>query len=560
MCSTFGQVGQRGPQRQRVDDRLVDRPSTRIHGQPIDRPAFRGATPVIAHRPVARHREQPAPRRLHRAHPPPVHDRLEERVLRQLLGPGPIAAPESRARRCVTVRSSGVVLPGAFRAGRGQGTGGGRGTGWSIGWNGGAGRDQVVGQLVGGMSSWIRPFPALGRSPQPAPTPAPPRPGCRPRARCSRPERAPGRGSPPPPGRTEPPAHRQFAEATMAAFPVLIGVPADRLGGRGAHTSHGFTDVRTYRPPRISPQRAVVASSRGSPAGNVVAMTDPARRTAPEPSPRSRSPCSTWRSTGTTCPTAERAPAPPCSSSTAWPAAPHLARDDAAPRPRLRRHRTRPPRARKIAKPLGDYWLGAFASGLRDLLAVLGVERHDRGRPVAQRGIAVQLAYQHPELCERLVLVGGAQEPSARRSILILRMLALPGAELLMPLLFPSRFRPRDRQRGRSFLAATSLRSPRLSEMWRASSLAVPRPPTALLPARPSDRSSTPAARPSAPTTASTWLPPSQRCSSRAAPDGIIPIEHAYEPSTLMPGSPLKVFGTWATWCAPRSRSASPRS
>ena len=39
------------------------------------------------------------------------------------------------------------------------------------------------------------------------------------------------------------------------------------------------------------------------------------------------------------------------------------------------------------AKPMGDYSLGAFASGLRDFLAVLDVdERHDRGPLVRRRG------------------------------------------------------------------------------------------------------------------------------------------------------------------------------
>src|SRR4051812_17244251 len=57
-------------------------------------------------------------------------------------------------------------------------------------------------------------------------------------------------------------------------------------------------------------------------------------------------------------------------------------------------------------KPRGDYSLGAFASLLRDLLVALG---HDRATVVGQSlggGIAMQFAYQFPERCERLVLVG----------------------------------------------------------------------------------------------------------------------------------------------------------
>src|SRR4051794_16604737 len=58
------------------------------------------------------------------------------------------------------------------------------------------------------------------------------------------------------------------------------------------------------------------------------------------------------------------------------------------------------------AKPRGDYSLGAYASGLRDLLAVLG---YDRGTLVGHSlggGIAMVFAYQFPERTERLVLVG----------------------------------------------------------------------------------------------------------------------------------------------------------
>src|SRR6188768_478443 len=57
------------------------------------------------------------------------------------------------------------------------------------------------------------------------------------------------------------------------------------------------------------------------------------------------------------------------------------------------------------AKPRGDYSLGAYASGIRDLLTILG---HDRATFVGHSlggGIAMQLAYQFPQMCERLVLV-----------------------------------------------------------------------------------------------------------------------------------------------------------
>lgn len=88
------------------------------------------------------------------------------------------------------------------------------------------------------------------------------------------------------------------------------------------------------------------------------------------------------------------------------------------------------------AKPMGDYSLGAFASGTRDLLTVLGVERATIVGQSFGGGVAMQLAYQHPEVCERLVLVdsGGL----GREVSPLLRAITLPGAEYLLPLVFPT--------------------------------------------------------------------------------------------------------------------------
>jgi pimeloyl-ACP methyl ester carboxylesterase len=88
-------------------------------------------------------------------------------------------------------------------------------------------------------------------------------------------------------------------------------------------------------------------------------------------------------------------------------------------------------------KPKGDYSLGAHASALRDLLAALG---HDRASFVGHSlggGIAMQLYYQFPERCERLVLVdsGGL----GRGVSMLLRAATLPGSELVLPLLAASR-------------------------------------------------------------------------------------------------------------------------
>jgi pimeloyl-ACP methyl ester carboxylesterase len=122
------------------------------------------------------------------------------------------------------------------------------------------------------------------------------------------------------------------------------------------------------------------------------------------------------------------------------------------------------------AKPSGDYSLGAFASGLRDFLAVLGVPSVTIVGHSFGGGVAMQLAYQHPRLVDRLVLVGSGG--LGREVSWLLRVLALPGAEYLMPLWFPKPIVERATAVGR-FLGRRDIRHPRFSELWRAySSLA----------------------------------------------------------------------------------------
>ena len=76
----------------------------------------------------------------------------------------------------------------------------------------------------------------------------------------------------------------------------------------------------------------------------------------------------------------------------------------------------------------GDYSVGALAVGLRDLLLALGHERATLVGHSLGGGVAMQLAYQFPELAERLVLVSsGGLGPEVS---LILRAAALPGSEL----------------------------------------------------------------------------------------------------------------------------------
>ncbi len=83
------------------------------------------------------------------------------------------------------------------------------------------------------------------------------------------------------------------------------------------------------------------------------------------------------------------------------------------------------------AKPRGDYSLGAFASGIRDLLVALGIDRATVIGHSLGGGVALQLAYQFPERCERLVLVssGGL----GKEVHIMLRAVSLPGSELVLP-------------------------------------------------------------------------------------------------------------------------------
>ena len=117
------------------------------------------------------------------------------------------------------------------------------------------------------------------------------------------------------------------------------------------------------------------------------------------------------------------------------------------------------------AKPMGDYSLGAFASGLRDLLAKLEigpvtVVGHSLGG-----GVAMQLAYQHPELVDRLVLIGSGG--LGREVSWLLRLLTLPGAEYLMPLFFPPFVRDGGNELGRA-IHDRGWSLPHVGEMWRA--------------------------------------------------------------------------------------------
>jgi pimeloyl-ACP methyl ester carboxylesterase len=78
----------------------------------------------------------------------------------------------------------------------------------------------------------------------------------------------------------------------------------------------------------------------------------------------------------------------------------------------------------KSDKPRTDYSVAAHANGLRDLLSVLGVDRISLVGHSLGGGIAMQFAYQFPELVQRLVLV--ATGGITRDVSIALRLASLP--------------------------------------------------------------------------------------------------------------------------------------
>jgi pimeloyl-ACP methyl ester carboxylesterase len=82
--------------------------------------------------------------------------------------------------------------------------------------------------------------------------------------------------------------------------------------------------------------------------------------------------------------------------------------------------------------PGGDYSLGAHASCVRDLMIALDIPRATLVGHSFGGGVAMQMAYQFPERCERLVLVGSGG--LGKEVALYLRALTLPGAELVLSL------------------------------------------------------------------------------------------------------------------------------
>src|SRR6266540_1447358 len=87
----------------------------------------------------------------------------------------------------------------------------------------------------------------------------------------------------------------------------------------------------------------------------------------------------------------------------------------------------------RSAKPRGDYSLGAYASGGRDLLGLLGFERGTVVGHSLGGGIAMQFAYLFPEYVERMALISSGGLGQTVHPLL--RAATLPGSEWILPLL-----------------------------------------------------------------------------------------------------------------------------
>jgi pimeloyl-ACP methyl ester carboxylesterase len=193
----------------------------------------------------------------------------------------------------------------------------------------------------------------------------------------------------------------------------------------------------------------------------------------------------------------------------------------------------------RSSRQVGDLSLGALASSLRDLLVALG---HERATVVGQSlggGIAMQMAYQFPERCERLVLVSsGGLGPEVNP---LLRFLSMPGSAYALQLATASPIQ-------RAVLGATGLLSkiglepdPMMVELWRSySSLADEDTRRAFLRTLRSvidRRGQAVSARNRLHLAAE--LPTLIMWGDA---DPIIPVAHAYEAHEAIPGSRLEIF------------------
>lgn len=220
-------------------------------------------------------------------------------------------------------------------------------------------------------------------------------------------------------------------------------------------------------------------------------------------------------------------------SSTTWrEVMPSLARHHTVVAPDLLGHG-------ESAKPRGDYSIGAHASGVRDLLAALGIERATFVGHSFGAGVAMQLAYQYPQRCERLVLVasgGLGKEVSP-----LLRAASLPGSELVLPVLLSGQLHRALSAVGGVLGRLGVKLSVRQKELWRSYA----------------GLSEVGARLAFIHTVRSVIDPSGQRVSARdrlylaeevptlivwGTADRIIPVEHAYAAHAMMPGSRLAVI------------------
>ena len=191
------------------------------------------------------------------------------------------------------------------------------------------------------------------------------------------------------------------------------------------------------------------------------------------------------------------------------------------------------------AKPRGDYSLGAYASGIRDLLALLGIERATFVGHSLGGGVAMQLAYQFPERCERLVLV--ASGGLGKEVTPLLRAVSLPGAEFVIPLLLAPFFRERAETVGSVLQRAGWKPGTTLAEVWRSYRTLTTREGQSAF----------------VHTVRSVIDPAGQRVSAldrlylaQAVPtlilwgdqDRVIPVKHAHTAHEAMPGSRLEIL------------------
>ena len=190
-------------------------------------------------------------------------------------------------------------------------------------------------------------------------------------------------------------------------------------------------------------------------------------------------------------------------------------------------------------KLVGDYSLGAFASTLRDLLVALG---HEHATVVGQSlggGVAMQLAYQYPERCERLVLVGSGG--LGREVNRLLQLLTLPGSEAVLKLGCAAPIRNAVATVGGLASRVGLHPAPVVAELWRSyTSLADEATRRAFL------RTLRAVIDPRGQTvSAGNRLHLASEMPTLIVwgdADPIIPVEHAHAAHTAIPGSQLEVF------------------